>query len=81
MGPFGRGATASCLRCWPQPTDREDRCTNLTPPKRIVFYLSALAMIAGLVTFLLLEDIKDLGCWATFAGGALLTLSVSMKGL
>jgi len=46
-----------------------------------VFYLSALAMIAGLVTFLLLEDIKDLGCWATFAGGALLTLSVSMKGL
>jgi len=54
---------------------------RLTPPKQIVFYISALAMIVGLVMFLFLDDMKDLGYWVTFGGGALLALSVSMKGL
>ncbi len=54
---------------------------RLTPPKKIVFYISALAMLVGLVFYLFFDDMKDLGYWLTFAGGALLTAGVSMKGI
>jgi len=54
---------------------------RLTPPKKIVFYISALAMIVGLVLYLFMDDMKDAGYYVTLAGGALLALSVSMKGL
>ena len=54
---------------------------RLTPPKKIVFYISVAAMLLGLVFYLLFDDMKDLGYWVTFAGGALLTVSVSMKGI
>ncbi|OFW63429.1 MAG: hypothetical protein A2135_03155 [Actinobacteria bacterium RBG_16_67_15] len=54
---------------------------ELTPPRKLAFVVSLLAIIAGLVFFLFGEDGKDVGYWFTFAGGALLTLSVLMKGL
>jgi hypothetical protein len=54
---------------------------RLTPPKKIVFYISVAAMLLGLVFYLFFDDMKDLGYWVTFAGGALLTVSVSMKGI
>lgn len=54
---------------------------RLTPPKKIVFYIAALAMLVGLVFYLFFDDMKDLGFYVTFAGGALLTASVALKGL
>jgi hypothetical protein len=53
---------------------------ELTPPRKLAFFVSVLAIIAGLV-FFLADDGKDVGYWFTFTGGALLTLSVLMKGL
>lgn len=54
---------------------------RLTPPKKIVFYISALAMLVGLVLYLFMDDMADLGYYVTLAGGVLLAASVSMKGL
>lgn len=54
---------------------------DLTPPRKLAFFVSLLAIIVGLVFFLVADDGKDVGFWFTFAGGALLTLSVLMKGL
>lgn len=63
----------------PRSEKGEDRM-HLTPPKKIVFYITTLAIIVGAVLFLF-TDSSDLGFWITFAGGALLTISVSMKGI
>jgi hypothetical protein len=54
---------------------------NLTPPRKLAFFVSVLAILAGLVFFLAAEDGKDVGYWFTFAGGGLLTLSVLLKDL
>jgi hypothetical protein len=54
---------------------------RLTSPKKIVFYISVVAMLVGLVFYLFFDDMKDLGYWVTFAGGALLTAGVAMKGI
>lgn len=54
---------------------------RLTPPKKIVFYISVAAMLLGLVFYLFFDDLKDLGYYVTLAGGALLTAGVSMKGV
>jgi hypothetical protein len=54
---------------------------RLTPPKKIIFYISVAAMLLGLVFYLFFGDLKDVGYYVTLAGGALLTVSVSMKGI
>jgi uncharacterized membrane protein YadS len=53
---------------------------RLTPPTKNVFYISVLAMIVGLVLYLFMDDMKDLGYYITLAGGALLTAGVALKG-
>lgn len=54
---------------------------RLTPPKKIVFYISVAAMLIGLVFYLFFDDLKDAGYYVTLAGGVLLTAGVSMKGV
>ena len=54
---------------------------RLTPPKKIVFYISVLAMLVGAVLYLFIDDMADAGYWITFAGGALLAAGNSMKGV
>jgi hypothetical protein len=53
---------------------------RLTPPTKNVFYISVLAMIVGLVLYLFMDDMKDLGYYVTLAGGALMTAGVALKG-
>jgi hypothetical protein len=53
---------------------------RLTAPTKNVFYISILAMVVGLVLYLFMEDMKDLGYYVTLAGGALMTAGVALKG-
>lgn len=53
---------------------------RLTAPTKMVFYVSVLAMVVGLVLYLFMDDMKDLGYYVTLAGGALMTAGVALKG-
>lgn len=52
---------------------------RLTPPKKIVFYAAAALMLFGLIAYFAINE--DLAFWVETAGGVLLALSVSLKGL
>ncbi|MCL2265576.1 MAG: hypothetical protein FWC22_05985 [Treponema sp.] len=56
---------------------------KLTAPKKIVFLISVILLVLGLIAYLVpaLPDILRLNAiWITFAGGALLSLGVLLKG-
>lgn len=53
---------------------------RLTAPTKMVFYISVLAMLAGLVLYLFMDDMKDLGYYVTLGGGLLMTAGVYLKG-
>ena len=38
---------------------------RLTAPTKMVFYVSVLAMVVGLVLYLFMDDMKDLGYYVT----------------
>lgn len=54
---------------------------RLNAPRKIVFYIAAALMLAGIVVFFLMDDKRDIAFWVETAGGVLLALSVMLKGL
>jgi hypothetical protein len=55
---------------------------RLTPPKKIVFYISVLAIAVGVLEQLFgFFDNADLAFWLAAGGGILLALGNSMKGV
>ena len=54
---------------------------KLSAPKQIVFLISVILIIAGLVGFLVaIPILSQFSFWFTFAGGVLLSLGVLLKG-
>ena len=57
---------------------------KLTAPKKIVFLISVILIILGLIVQLTnlipFSLIVGIGFWLTFAGGVLLSLGVLLKG-
>ena len=58
---------------------------KLSAPKQVVFLISVILLVIGLVFVLAgispIAIVGGLGFWLTFAGGVLLSLSVLLKGL
>jgi membrane protein YdbS with pleckstrin-like domain len=60
----------------------EDFIMRLTAPKTVVFFISVILIIVGLVVYLTtLSFFPGDAYWLTFAGGALLSLACLLKGL
>jgi hypothetical protein len=60
----------------------EDFIMRLNAPKTVVFFISVILIIVGLIAYL--GNFPGLGgnsYWITFAGGALLSLACLLKGL
>jgi len=56
---------------------------KLSAPKNVVFCISVILLIVGLVSYLVPAFpviIRGFSFWITFAGGALLTLGCLLKG-
>ncbi len=53
---------------------------RLSAPKQIVFLIAIIAIIVGIVLWLMGQN-ADIAFWTTAAGGVLLALSNMLKGL
>ena len=53
---------------------------KLSAPKQLVFLIAVLAIIVGIVLWLIDQN-RDIAFWVTAAGGVLLALANMLKGV